>query len=181
MTQTSGRSCSSVAQTVSSSVSARISTVVRPAESRRAERDLRGGLLAGDEQRARVRAGDRAERREEQRRLADARLTADEDERARNEAAAEHAVELRDARRDARGLFGADVAEREGFAATAPRAPSRDPCSSSTRVPNAPQPGHFPSQRPDVVPHSPHVNWTVTFATRSFSLGTRSDAIRSRK
>ena len=41
-----------------------------------------------------------------------------------------------------------------------------------------PQPGHFPSHRPEVVPHSAQVNWTVTFATRGDSLGTGSDAVR---
>ena len=67
--------------------------VVAAAEPRGAQLHLRDRLLAGDEQRAPL-ARDRAERREQQRRLADARLAADEHERRRHEPAAEHAVEL---------------------------------------------------------------------------------------
>ena len=53
----------------------------------------------------------------------------------------------------------------EGGALVPPSADVAEPWSSSTSVPKAPHPGHLPSQRPDVVPHSEHVNWTVTFAT----------------
>ena len=52
-----------------------------------------------------------------------------------------------------------------GCAGRAEVSSAAEPWSSSTSVPNAPQPGHFPSQRPDVVPQSAQVNWTVTFAT----------------
>jgi hypothetical protein len=52
-----------------------------------------------------------------------------------------------------------------GFSATAAARSVVEPWSSSTRLPNAPHPGHLPSQRPEVVPHSAQVNWTVTFAT----------------
>ncbi len=45
-----------------------------------------------------------------------------------------------------------------GFEGDADELDVAEPWSSSTRLPNAPQPGHFPSQRPDVVPHSAHVN-----------------------
>ena len=58
---------------------------------------LRRRLLAADEQRRAV-GGDRVEHLQQQRALADARLAADEDERARHDAAAQHAVELVDAR-----------------------------------------------------------------------------------
>src|SRR3954469_22698536 len=41
------------------------------------------------------------------------------------------------------------------------------PATSSTSVPKAEQPGHFPNQRPAVYPHSVQLNWTATdFATR---------------
>src|SRR5205823_4447663 len=41
------------------------------------------------------------------------------------------------------------------------------PTTSSTSVPNAEQPGHLPNQRPAVYPHSVQLNWTATdFATR---------------
>jgi hypothetical protein len=43
-------------------------------------------------------------------------------------------------------------------------------------VPKAPHPGHFPSQRPEVMPHSAHVNWTVTFATLDGRSVTAGDA-----
>ena len=71
------------------------------AEPRCAKRHLRCGLLARDEQRATARSRDRPERGEQERRLPDARLAADEHERCRHEPTAEHAVELRDSGRDA--------------------------------------------------------------------------------
>src|SRR5581483_1836101 len=77
-----------------------------------AELDLRDGLLARDQERSACRA-DRAERGQKQRRLADAGLAADEDERRGHEPAAEHAVELGDAGRDAGGFLDPDVDETE--------------------------------------------------------------------
>ena len=56
--------------------------------------DLGDRLLAGNEQCGSAGAGDRAERREQQRRLANTWLAADEDERRGNETAAEYTVEL---------------------------------------------------------------------------------------
>ena len=50
---------------------------------------------------------------EEQRRLADPGLAPEQDDRARNEAAAENAVEARKARRAARALERVDVADRD--------------------------------------------------------------------
>ncbi len=76
-----------------------------------AQPHLLGRLLARDEQHRALRA-DRAEHRGREARLADARLAAEQDERARDEAAAEHAVELGDARADARGGARLDRAER---------------------------------------------------------------------
>ncbi len=84
--------------------------VRRSAEPLRAELHLRDRLLARDEQRATV-AAHRLQGGEEQRRLADARLAADEHERGRHEPAAEHAVELRDAGRDPLRLLDLDVDE----------------------------------------------------------------------
>ena len=84
--------------------------VVAAAEARRAQLHLRDRLLAGDEERAPL-ARDRAERGQEQRRLADARLAADEHERRGHEPAAEHTVELGHAGRDALGLLDDDVDE----------------------------------------------------------------------
>ncbi len=111
-------------------------------------------LLAGDEQRAALRARDRAQRHQQQRRLADARLAADEDERGGNEPAAEHAVELGDAGRDALGLLGLDVDQaQERLRGRGGRA-ARVNFDSSTSVPNSPQPGQRPNQRPDEYPHS---------------------------
>src|SRR5437868_15301186 len=52
-----------------------------------------------------------SESAQQERRLADAGLAADQDERGRHEAAAEHAVELGDTRRDAVGFVGVDVDE----------------------------------------------------------------------
>ena len=84
--------------------------VVAAAEPRRPELHLRDRLLTGHEQRATV-ARDRAERGQQQRRLADSRLAADEHERRGHEPAAEHAVELGHAGRDPVGLLGHDVDE----------------------------------------------------------------------
>ena len=53
------------------------------------------------------------QRREQQRRLADPRLAADEHERGRDEPAPEHPVELGNARRDALGLTCLDVDEAQ--------------------------------------------------------------------
>ena len=66
------------------------------ADALRAQTHLGGRLLAGHEQRRRA-LRDRRERHGQQRRLADARLAAEQDERARHDAAAEHAVELAEA------------------------------------------------------------------------------------
>ena len=99
--------------------------LVRPTEPAGAERDLRHGLLSRDEQRPPPGARDGAERAQQQRRLADSRLSADEDEGRRHEPAAEHAVELRDAGRRSASLprpgrrRGAERARR---GATRPRA-----------------------------------------------------------
>ena len=72
----------------------------------RAQRDLAHGLLAGRIQHGPL-AAQRVGRLQQQRGLADARVAAEQDHRAGHEPAAEHAVELADARHRARlGLLG---------------------------------------------------------------------------
>src|SRR6185503_16244328 len=83
------------------------------AEALRPQPDLGGGLLAGDVERAPARGREVAERHVRERGLADARRAAEEHERAGDEAAAEHAVELADARVEARRALDPDVAQRD--------------------------------------------------------------------
>ena len=98
----------------------------------------------------------RAERRQQQRRLADARAR-------RRRARARRARARRRARGRARrrpsGCASASSASTStrrssgrAWAGSAPRAGA----ASSTIVPNAPQPGQRPSHRPETVPHSVH-------------------------
>ena len=132
-----------------------------------AKLDLGDRLLAGDEERTPAARDDVAERSQQQRRLADTRLPADEHERGRHETAAEHPVELGHACADPRRLLDTDIGQPLRGARAMPPSPLRRralPDSSSTSVPNAPHPGHLPSQRPVVVPHSEQTCWTITFA-----------------
>ncbi len=76
-----------------------------------AQADLRRGLLAGDVERGAPAAGEMAQRHPGERRLADAGGAAEQDERAGDEAAAEHAVELPDAGGQARQALGAHVGQ----------------------------------------------------------------------
>ena len=92
---------------------------LRAAESRRAEADLRRRLLAGDEEDA-PRLAHGRERREEERRFPDAGLASDEDERRRDEPAAEHAIQLRNTRRDPRRLDRCHLSERNRGCGTCP-------------------------------------------------------------
>ena len=170
MTQTSGRSVSSVAQTASSSVSARISTAsAPPSRAARSETCAADSSPVTSSARRPLRAI-APSAREQERRLPDARLAADEDERGRHEPAAEHPVELGDAGRDALGLVGGDVADRNraarprraDFGRRAVELLDERPERAAARALSE------PAARL-VVPHSAHVNWTVTFATRSQS------------
>src|SRR6185369_410838 len=81
------------------------------AEPARAQRHLRAALLAGDVERLHA-AGERVERLQEQRRLADPGVAADQDDAAFDDAAAERAVELVDPGRMALGVTGVDLGER---------------------------------------------------------------------
>ena len=117
------------------------------------------------------------ERAQEQRRLPDARLTADEDEGAGDEPP----PSTRSSSGTPVGMRSPSFAETSprgiGVAARAEPAPLLEASSSSASVPNAPQPGHLPSQRGLAVPHSVHTCWTRTFRGHAASLGTRSDAV----
>jgi hypothetical protein len=86
---------------------------VGAAEPRRAQLHLRGRLLTGDEQRAPAGGSNGAERRQEECRLADTRLAADEHERSRHEPATQDPIELGDAGRDPVGLLCNDIDEPE--------------------------------------------------------------------
>ena len=105
---------------------------------------------------------------EEERRLADPGVAGDEHEARRDEAAAEHAVELGDAGRDPLGVGGLDLDEAEqaaGPAAGAPRTPGAGASArSSTSVPHSPHDGQRPSHFPVVYPHSEHACWRAAFA-----------------
>ena len=92
-----------------------------------AQPHLLGRLLAGHEQH-RAPGADRAQHRRGQARLADARLAAEQHERPGHEPAAEHAIELGDARADARRGARLDGRERHhdaGLGALAARAAAR--------------------------------------------------------
>ena len=80
-----------------------------------AKRHLRCGLLTRDEQRATARSCDRPERGEQEGRLPDAGLPADEHERSRHEPTAQNTVELRDSGRDAIRILDAHRADGDGL------------------------------------------------------------------
>ena len=80
---------------------------VGQAEPLGAQAHLCCGLLAGEIDGAAASAGEGGCKLQQQRRLADARFAADEQRRARHDAAAGDAVELGETGREARGLAGA--------------------------------------------------------------------------
>ena len=97
---------------------------------------------------------------QEERRLADPRLAADEDERPRHEAAAEDAVELAEADRQARHARSSASAasatgcrRRDARRAGRGRAGGAARTTVSTREFQAPQARHWPSQRRKASPH----------------------------
>ena len=79
---------------------------VGKAETFRAQPHLRHCLLAGNVDRPVLAAGERGRDLDQQRRLADAGIAAEQEHRAADEAAAGDAVELGDARRQPRGFVG---------------------------------------------------------------------------
>ena len=137
---------------------------VADAEPLAARLDLVLGLLAGAVEHRADRARHVRRGLQQQRRLADARLAAEQHQRAGHDAAAEHAIELVDAGRQARVLFESRCRHR-----AAPRRscrPSRSgaargaaarrarPARSSTSEFQAPQSAQRPSHFGDCAPHS---------------------------
>ena len=98
-----------------------VQLVVEGARAAGAEPDLGGGLLGAHVEHAAAGGGDPRGDLEEQRGLADARLAREQDGRTRDDAAAEHPVELADAARPVRGILGLDLADRPGGARRARR------------------------------------------------------------
>ena len=86
-----------IAATIASSWTSASSSTGRvdQAQPLRAHRDLLDGFFPGDVQRA-LCAADRGHRLQQQRRLADARVAAEQDHRPGYQAAAEHAIEFLD-------------------------------------------------------------------------------------
>ena len=122
-------------------------------EPRGAEPDLGDRLLAGNIDDRGAPARQRAGGLQEQRRLADARVAADEQRRTAHESAAGDSVELADAGHRPAGLRGSrppTAQERRpcpsGRSAPARRRRRPTP-TSSTRVFHSPQSSHFPCQR----------------------------------
>ena len=163
---TAGRSASIVARIFSSWISAITRTCAAvEAEPARAQRHLGAALLAGDVEHLGG-ARQRVERLQQQRRLADARVAADQHHAAGDDAAAEHAVELVDAgrlrgrRRRPRSptSVATDSAGRQrratGLRSDSAAAPS---ATASTSVFQASQCGHLPCHFGLVPPHSVQV------------------------
>ena len=92
---------------------------------------------------------------QEERRLADPRLAPDHGDRARDQAAAEHAIQLGQAGADRPGVGGHDLRDGAG-GGRRPGASDRPSAASSTRVFHAPQDGQRPAHFGWVVPHSVH-------------------------
>ena len=142
------------------------------AEALRAGSDLRSGLLAGDVERRLPAGGDVGERHRGQGALPDPRGPAEQDERARHHAAAEHAVELADPADDARRPIGLHCAEQASGSwrprASAHRAIGPRPDAGAvtfSSVFQAPHPGHWPCQESDTWPQSEQTCWVRAFAT----------------
>ena len=132
-----------------------------------AQAHLGGRLLARDVE-DRVAGGAQvAERAGGDRRLADARRAAEQDERAGHEAAAEHAVELADAGAQARDARRLDLGQPDGRqrlagagAAAAAAPPASRARASSTSVPHSSQPGQRPCHLTDSCPQAEQT-WVV--------------------
>ena len=105
-TSSAGRCCSASGQHgVQVGFGQQLHALIGPAQAPRAQRHLRGGLLAGGIQHRRAR-GQRLRHLQQQRGLADAGLAAEQGHRTRDQAAAQHPVQLAEAhgqpRRDRR-------------------------------------------------------------------------------
>ena len=162
-TATAGCSCTSVWQTTSRSVSA--ITPMRPAPPMRSAR-IR--TCAGDSSphtsSTGCRGGEPRQRHRGERRLADARVAADQHQRARDEPAAEHAIELVDAGGQPVVARRLDVGQRLRAAAgrlpatAAPRRPAGR-AASSTIEPTRCTLGQRPCHLGWAAPHSWQTNW----------------------
>ena len=145
MTQTSGRSASIVASTVSRSVSAsdRAPAARARPQPLGAQPDLRRRLLAGDVERAPPGAGEVAERHRRQGRLADPGRAAEQDERAGDQPAARARDRTRRCpwraarRRSARTSARRHRARRRARAAASPRPAAAGARLLDERVPRA--------------------------------------------
>ena len=133
------------------------------AEAARAQRDLGAAFLAGDVERGHLRALQAVERLQQQGRLADAGIAADQHHAAFDDAAAQHPVELADAGGRALDLAGLDVGQRGHLGGLGQRgetvavAGAAASATVSISVFQASQCGHLPSQRGLVPPHSVQV------------------------
>ena len=98
-----------------------------------AQPDLRRGLLGGDVEGPPAGGAQVAERHRGERRLADARSAADENEGSGDQATAEHAVQLADTGRQALVLLGTDVTQSDrGERPTSGPTPRIRTCARST-------------------------------------------------
>ena len=151
------------------------------AEPLAARLDLVFGLLAGAVEHGPDRLGEVRRRLQQQRRLADARLAADQHEGAGHDAAAEHAVELADAGRDPLRDDGVDVgvelrpggggqAVARRTAAPLLRLPSAATGRSSTSEFQAPQSAQRPSHLGDCAPHSWQAKTVFCFMSPSIPI-----------
>ena len=128
------------------------------AEARGAQAHLLGRFFARDIDDAAAAPRQRRAGLDQQRRLADAGLAADQRRRARHEAAAGHPVELADAGDDARQRrrSAGKVFERERPAgarlAAPPPPPTPSAAASSMMVFHSPQASHLPCQRCETAP-----------------------------
>ena len=147
------------------------------ADARGAKGDLRRRLLARDEHGALSRPRHRAENAEQERRLPDPRLAGHENERGWHEPASEHAVELRNPRRQAVGFRRAHLAERHGGRDSAGRLRSRRLHSLLDERPERSAAGALPEPaRARRAAVGTHVLGRPS--SHGASLGTGSDALR---
>ena len=176
-TQTAGRSWSSVAQTTSRSVSARISTRSQPPS--RCARSFTCATDSSPVTRSARRSREiapSAVRRSVDLPTPGSPPTSTSDAGTspppRTRSSSGTPVEIRSASSTSTST------RRRGGRARAGCVP-RAGADSATSVPNSPQPGQRPSHRPEVYPHSVHACWTAaTFAMRS-TVRTGSDGSRA--
>ena len=116
--------------------------------------DLGGGLLGGHVERGVPPTRDARRASEQQRRLADAGLAADQGDRAGDESAREDPVELGDSRRCGRDVVGGHLADAAGGFAVGSHRTTVGASRSSTRVFHSSQPGQRPAHTGVAAPQS---------------------------